>query len=137
MEQLYDRKRIKLKLNQEEKNVFFDFINMLPKGIYDKSKESDSLFLKAMEEGDIQTAFDFLQQLSWNRIALKILTYAKKHKSYSNSDSNKIIIQDFNSFVASQYSNLSQCKIIMCPNCGMPISTEDKVCPYCGCLTEE
>ena len=70
----------KLKLSQEEKDIFFDFVNLLPKGIYDKSNKIDFQFLEAMKCGETQKAFDYLCQLSWNQIALKILTYAKNIK---------------------------------------------------------
>ena len=56
----------KLKLSQEEKEIFFDFVNLLPKGIYDKSNEIDIQFMEAMKCGETPKAFDYLCQLSWN-----------------------------------------------------------------------
>ena len=93
--------------------------------------------MEAIKKDDSQIAFDYLQRISWNRIALKILSFVRKNKAYPSQEDKQKIIRDFYSIVESQYPNPSPCKIEMCPNCGNPISSEEKVCPYCGALTEE
>lgn len=130
-------KLLKLKLSQDEKEMFFDFVNMLPKGVYNKSNMVDFAFLEAIRKDDYQVASDYLQRLSWNRVALKILSYVRKNKTYQSEEDKQILIKDFNSIVESHYSNHSPCKIISCSNCGEPISSEEKVCLYCGSPNEE
>lgn len=125
-----------LKLSQEEKEMFFDFVNLLPKGIYDKSNKIDFQFMEAMKCGETQKAFDYLCQLSWNKIALKILTYAKKHKTYPCLEDKDIILRDFNKFVANQHSSRSPQKIIICPRCNDYIMNT-KTCPNCGAVIED
>lgn len=126
----------KLKLSQEEKDIFFDFVNLLPKGIYDKSNKIDFQFLEAMKCGETQKAFDYLCQLSWNQIALKILTYAKNHKAYPSLEDKDIFLQDFNEFVANQHSSKYPQKIIICPRCN-DLTMNSKTCPTCGAVIED
>ena len=126
----------KLKLSQEEKEIFFDFVNLLPKGIYDKSNEIDYQFMEAMKCGETPKAFDYLCQLSWNQIALKILTYAKKHKNYPNREDKDLFLQDFNLSVANQHSSSSPQKIIICPRCN-DLIMNSKTCSTCGAVIED
>lgn len=131
-----NRKYDKLKLSQEEKDIFLDFVNLLPEGIYDKSNKIDIQFMEAMKCGETPKVFDYLCQLSWNQIALKILTYAKKHKTYSSLEDKDIIMQDFNKFVANQHSSSSPQKIIICPRCN-DLIMNSKTCSTCGAVIED
>lgn len=125
----------KLKLSQEEKDIFFDFVNLLPQGIYNKSNRIDPQFMEAMKCGDTKKAFEYLCQLSWNKIALKILTYAKKRKIYPCLEDNDIILQDLNRFVANQHSSSSPQKIILCPRYN-DLIMNSKTCSTCGAVIE-
>jgi hypothetical protein len=136
MEIIGNQKYNKLKLSQEEKDIFFDFVNLLPKGIYDKSNKIDCQFMEAMKCGETKKAFDYLCQLSWNQIALKILTYATKQKTYSSLEDKDIILQDFNKFVANQHSSSSPQKIIICPRCN-DLIMNSKTCSTCGAVIED
>ena len=131
------QKRLQFKLSKEEKELFFDFVNMLPKGVYNKSSKIDSAFMEAIIKDDFQVASDCLQQLSWNRIVLKIISYVRKSKIYQSDEDKQILINDFNSIVKSQCPAPYPCKIVMCPECNEPISSEEKVCFYCGTLVDE
>lgn len=131
------QKRLKFIFNQEEKELFFDYVNMLPKGVYNKSNKIDSAFMEAIRKDDFQVAYEYLQQICWNQIALKIISFVRKNKIFQSDEDKQILIKDFNSIVEKYYSNPSPCKIVTCQNCGEHISSDEKVCPFCCTLLDE
>ena len=136
VKQVFNNSRtIKLKITEEEKNILFDIVNKFPKGIYDIMK--DSPFMNAINDGNVERAFETLLELGWRRVALAILHDIKSIVKLQSEEEKNKRIQNLELYVSKQFTDSKPSMIIICPECGNHISFEDKVCPYCGTLVDE
>ena len=78
----------KFKLNDEEKNLFLDAVNLLPATVYVRLKPENVEFLSAINNGDTVTAFEFFQKITWKDIAKRLIIETKRISKEIN-DSNK------------------------------------------------
>lgn len=128
-------KAAKLKLTAEEKTIFFDLINKFPKGIYDIKK--DSPFMNAVNDGNVERAFDILHKIGWNRVALAILREIRIIVKLQSEEDKNTRIQNLEQYISKQFADLKPSKMIKCPECGEHIASEHKTCPCCGTLLDE
>ena len=66
------------KLNNEEKNLFLDAVNMLPITIYVRGDINNVNFLTAIDNDNTETARESFQKLTWKDVAKRLIIETKR-----------------------------------------------------------
>lgn len=66
------------KLNNEEKNLFLDAVNMLPITIYVRGDINNVNFLTAIDNDNTETALESFQKLTWKDVAKRLIIETKR-----------------------------------------------------------
>lgn len=68
----------KFELNGDEKELFLDAVNLLPHTVYVRGEPKNVLFLTAINDNDLETAFETFQELTWKDVAKRLINETKR-----------------------------------------------------------
>ena len=68
----------KFRLSVEEKQLFFDAVNMLPEHIYIRDEQHNVSFLKALSNNDLNGTFEAFQKITWKDVAKRLIDESKR-----------------------------------------------------------
>ena len=124
-------------LTKGEKELFYMAVNKLSRDIYKRGEINSSHFLDAIEKGEAEEAFIYIQRLSWRYPAIKILREVKRICKLNEDSKQEEQLERLFQYAISYKINDYQPDIIHCDACGGVMTTLDMTCPSCGKLVDE